>query len=113
MRKRCGERLPSFTAEEKELITGTSEFFGLHLGKDQVPFGPCDRASCFFLAWTFFHFWTEESLFDLILFGSRGDEGSTDPFVFSLLSLAFCLWPSVMTLRLEFGTGAIGGPAVF
>ena len=33
MRKRCGDRLPSFTAEEKELIKGTSEFFGLSLGR--------------------------------------------------------------------------------
>lgn len=32
MRKRCGNRLPSFTEEEKELIKGTSEFFGLYLG---------------------------------------------------------------------------------
>eukprot|EP00438_Fugacium_kawagutii_P036806 Skav208759 [mRNA] locus=scaffold1871:315200:324784:- [translate_table: standard] len=34
MRKRCGDRLPSFTAEEKELIKGTSEFFGLKLAWD-------------------------------------------------------------------------------
>lgn len=32
MRKRCGDRLPSFSEEEKELIKGTSEFFGLTLG---------------------------------------------------------------------------------
>ena len=32
MRKRCGDRLPSFSDEEKELIKGTSEFFGLTLG---------------------------------------------------------------------------------
>ena len=31
MRKRCGDRLPSFSEEEKELIKGTSEFFGLTL----------------------------------------------------------------------------------
>lgn len=30
MRKRCGDRLPSFTEEEKQLIKGTSEFFGLN-----------------------------------------------------------------------------------
>eukprot|EP00440_Ansanella_granifera_P057727 gb/GFBE01062583.1/.p1 GENE.gb/GFBE01062583.1/~~gb/GFBE01062583.1/.p1 ORF type:complete len:249 (+),score=59.56 gb/GFBE01062583.1/:1-747(+) len=30
MRKRCGDRLPTFSAEEKELIKGTSEFFGLN-----------------------------------------------------------------------------------
>jgi beta-galactosidase len=30
MRKRCGDRLPSFTEEEKKLIKGTSEFFGLN-----------------------------------------------------------------------------------
>jgi beta-galactosidase len=30
MKKRCGDRLPSFTDEEKALIKGTSEFFGLN-----------------------------------------------------------------------------------
>jgi len=30
MRSRCGDRLPSFTKEEKQLIKGTSEFFGLN-----------------------------------------------------------------------------------
>ncbi|CAE7477949.1 BGL1A [Symbiodinium natans] len=30
MRKRCGDRLPSFSEEEKQLIKGTSEFFGLN-----------------------------------------------------------------------------------
>ena len=30
MRERVGDRLPEFTAEEKELITGSSDFFGLN-----------------------------------------------------------------------------------
>jgi len=30
MRKRCGDRLPTFTEEEKQMIKGTSEFFGLN-----------------------------------------------------------------------------------
>jgi len=30
MRRRCGDRLPSFTEDEKALVKGTSEFFGLN-----------------------------------------------------------------------------------
>mmetsp|Transcript_146700 Transcript_146700/g.470774 ORF Transcript_146700/g.470774 Transcript_146700/m.470774 type:complete len:518 (+) Transcript_146700:89-1642(+) len=30
MKKRCGDRLPAFTEEEKKMIKGTSEFFGLN-----------------------------------------------------------------------------------
>eukprot|EP00933_Yihiella_yeosuensis_P050302 TRINITY_DN48077_c0_g1_i1.p1 TRINITY_DN48077_c0_g1~~TRINITY_DN48077_c0_g1_i1.p1 ORF type:complete len:558 (-),score=146.61 TRINITY_DN48077_c0_g1_i1:328-2001(-) len=30
MRKKCGDRLPSFTEEEKSMVKGTSEFFGLN-----------------------------------------------------------------------------------
>lgn len=30
MKQRCGDRLPDFTAEEKVLLKGSSDFFGLN-----------------------------------------------------------------------------------
>merc|ERR1712137_1106172 len=37
MRQRCGTRLPKFTAEELEIVYGSSDFFGLnHYSTDYV-----------------------------------------------------------------------------
>lgn len=44
MKKRCGDRLPSFTEEEKEMIKGTSEFFGLNHYSSAYASAPVGRA---------------------------------------------------------------------
>jgi len=44
MKTRCGQRLPSFTEEEKELVKGTSDFFGLNHYSTAYAFKPKGKA---------------------------------------------------------------------
>lgn len=44
MRKRCGDRLPTFTEEEKAIVKGSSEFFGLNHYSTSYAYQPEGKA---------------------------------------------------------------------
>lgn len=50
MRNRCGDRLPTFTAEEQKLVKGSADFFGLnHYSSDYVTADPNGGSKSFFM----------------------------------------------------------------